>query len=300
MPTGCKQRKVTHFFRGLGVSLARLTPVTRRRGVFGQISLFRHPELGKVFVLNGEIQHVEAWAPLYHEILVHLPASLVEHVKDVLILGGGTLYAAREALKYESVKSVVLVDHDPHVTETVAQYYPHAKACLGDRRFTLLHEDAYAALARLRNQFDLVINDGADLLGLKFTGPRGGLALRVFATMAAALKPNGACADVVQRHVFERKGIARTIEHLRKRARVALSLVFLPEYHGVLHILTIWGKRSSHVTQNTARPKNIEQLNWMRQPGSCPCIYYDPRFLRYYLYLSRYLKDILRIRSKAV
>jgi spermidine synthase len=155
-----KQRKIIHFFRGIGIALDQLTPVACRRGTYGRITLFRHPELGKVFVLNDEIQHVEAWAPLYHEPLVHLPASFVKEVKEVMIFGGGTLYAASEVLKYKSVERVTVFDHDPQVPETAAEYYSHARACLNDNRFTLVHEDAYSSVARFRNRFDLIINDG--------------------------------------------------------------------------------------------------------------------------------------------
>ena len=302
-PTNCmhqKQRKITHFFKGIGVSLARLTLVTQRRGAFRRISLFRHPELGKILVLDGEIQHVEAWAPLYHEPLVHLPASFVNEVRNVLILGGGPLYAASEALKYKSVKRVVLIDHDPHITEVVARYYPHARKCLKDRRFTLLHEDAYAALPRLGQQFDLVINDGSDLLSVNSRTRQGGVASNLFSAMTAALTPQGACADVIQRHVFERRGMLLTSNRLGPRLRVALSLMFLPEYHGVLHILAIWGRRHSQVKQTPARLANAEQSRWIRDPECSPCLYYDPRFLRYYFYLPRYLKNVMTVKRRAV
>jgi spermidine synthase len=280
-----KQRKITHFFDGIGIALDRLTPVTHQQGAFGNIAIFRHPELGKVFVLNNEIQHVEAWAPLYHEPLVHLPAAFVDEVKDVMILGGGTLYAASEALKYKSVKRVVVFDHDPQVSKTAAKYYSHAKACFKDNRFSLVHEDAYSSVTRFRNQFDLIINDGADLISAKSPN--------LFLGMARALKPTGVCADVIYRHLFERQRIIRTIKHLQKSNRFALSLVFLPEYHGILHILSIWGGKSSSVAQSSIYPKNKEQLRWVKKPAISPCVYYDPRFLRYYLYLPRYLKNAL-------
>jgi spermidine synthase len=292
-----EQHRITHFYKGIGISLERLIPVVRRRGPFGQIALFRHSELGKVFVLNGEIQHVEAWAPLYHEPLVHLPAAFVPRVTNVLILGGGTLYAASEALKYNSVKNVVLFDHDPVVTETVAKHYPHAQACLNDKRFTLMHNDADSLLPTMERQFDLVINDGADLLALKLPKKRG--TTRLSSAMARILKPSGVCADVVFRHLFERQRTRRTLKDLGCSGSFALSLVFLPEYHGVLHVLCMWGGTASFIDQSLERPKNMEQLKWMRNSQSSPCTYYDPRFLHYYLYLPRYFKEALAIKRKA-
>ena len=293
-----KKRRITHFFKGIGIALEGLTTVASRRGLHGEVAIFRHPELGKVFVLNGEIQHVEAWAALYHEPLVHLPTAFVRKPRDVLILGGGTLYAAAEALKYDSIRRVVLVDHDPAVTETVAEHYEHARACFRDQRFTVLHENAYAFVTNQREQFDLLINDGADLLAVK---PGQTIAKsNMFSAMTRAIRPSGVCSDVIYRHLFDRRKTLQTLGRLRRRGRVALSLVFLPEYHGVLHVLCTWGRKSSCVAQSLDSPRNEQQLNWIRNPKSSPCVYYDPRFLHYYLHLPRYLKAALAVKRTGV
>jgi spermidine synthase len=293
------QQKITHFFEGIGVSLGRLELVDRRKGVFRQIRLFRHPELGKIFVLGNEIQHVEAWAPLYHEPLVHLSASFVKETKDVLILGGGTLFAASEALKYKSVKQVVLLDHDPQVIEMAVKHYPHAKKCFNDPRFKFVNGDAYTSVSNIGQKFDMVINDGLDLLEIK-PRVRQGRIIDPFLLLTMLLKPNGVCADVVFRHVLERRRTLQTLGRLRHRFRLALALILLPEYHGVLHVLCMWGKRSSSVTQGLNRPKNMEQLSWMRKPAGSPCEYYDSRFLDYYLYLPRYIRNALAIKKNVV
>jgi spermidine synthase len=297
---GRGEGKITHFFKGIGISLGKLQPIMRCRGAHRRISIFLHPELGKVFVLGSEIQHVEAWAPLYHEPLIHLPASFVPKVKDVLILGGGTLYAASEALKYRSVERVVVVDRDPLVARTVGRYYSHAKKCFADPRFSLVRGDAYTSLSRLRCKFDLVINDGADLLEV-IRGPSS-LTRRTdcFSAMKLALHSGGVCADVVYRHVFERSRTTRTLKLLAPRGNVALSLVFLPEYHGVLHMLLMWGRASSRVSQNANQPTNREQNRWLETPSLSPCEYYDPRFLAYYFYLPRYIREAIGLRRKVV
>jgi spermidine synthase len=299
LKTSRNRMTISHFFHGIGVSLARLDPVAQARGRFGEVRLFRHPELGKVFVLDDEIQHVEAWAPLYHEPLVHLAASFTKDLKNVMILGGGTLYAASEALKYESVEQVVVIDHNPQVARIAALHYPHAQRCFGDRRFSYMEGDAYRTLPGLGQNWDLVINDGADLLAVKRRAGSRKRPLNLFSVMQAALGPAGVCVDVVYRHLFERKRTIRTLRILRRRGRVALSLVFLPEYHGVLHVLFIWGKMGSTVRQTARRPSNLEQMLWMRHRRGSPCVYYDPGFLRYYFYLPRYLKNALSARRIA-
>ncbi len=166
-----------------------------------------------------------------------------------------------------------------------------------DDRFSVVHKDAYSSASRINGKFDLVINDGADLLTPALCRRPGGHGPDAFSTMLRALKPNGVCADVVSRHLFERRRIQRTVSCFRNGTRFALSLVFLPEYHGILHLLCLWGKRASTVTQSSARPRNKEQLLWMKNPSICPCTYFDPRFLRYYLYLPRYLKVALELKK---
>ena len=49
--------------------------------------------------------------------LVHLPIAFIPIISEVLILGGGSLFAAYEVLKYSSVKNVILCDYDHEVIE---------------------------------------------------------------------------------------------------------------------------------------------------------------------------------------
>ena len=292
-------RRITHFMEGLGIAVSNLTPIASCKGHFHKVNLFCHPDLGKVLVIDGEIQHVESWAPLYHEPLVHLPVSFVREVRSVLILGGGSLYAASEVLKYKSLRRVVLLDHEPSVVAMVRKHYTHAARCLEDARLRIEYCDAYSALPLPKEQFDLILNDGLDLLDVcphrKGTNCNADHGVSIFNLLSTMLTPKGVCADVVFRHVFERHRTLSSIQSLRRRYSLAASLVFLPEYHGVLHALLMWGRRSSKVTQELRRPLNREQLYWIEHPRHNPCVYYDPRFLAYYLYLPRYIRSVLHL-----
>ena len=286
---------ITHFLNGVGVALEGLETIAERRCRKYHLSLFRHSELGKVLVLDGDIQHVEAWSALYHETLVHLAASFVPVVKSVAILGGGSLFAALEVLKYTSAQRVLMFDHDPFVLETMAEFYPHARACMLDDRLEIQNRDAYLALERHQGEFDLVVNDAADLL----TIDRNKTGRGAFAKMARSLTTKGACADVIHRHVFEQRHVRRTIRKLRT-FRSAFSLIFIPEYHGVLHLLSIWGKQTCLISQTAKNPINREQRKWLSVPSSSPCVYFDPRFISYYLYLPPYFRKATRLRGKVV
>ena len=70
--------------------------------------------------INGNTQFSSVDEAIYHEQLVHPVMSLAPDPKRVLILGGGDGLALREVLKYRDVRSVVLVDLDPVMTQVAA------------------------------------------------------------------------------------------------------------------------------------------------------------------------------------
>lgn len=92
----------------VSLQLSNLTTIESYHSSKQNIQLLNHQWLGKILIINGEIQHIENYQPLYHELLVHLPAAFVPNIQNVLILGGGSLFAAFEVLKYPSVKHVTL------------------------------------------------------------------------------------------------------------------------------------------------------------------------------------------------
>ena len=101
------------------------------------------PLLGLILTINNEIQHIERYQCLYHELLVHLPVSFCAEPKTALIIGGGSLFAAHEILKYPSIKKVVLCDHDHSVLDLMEKYYSHAKMVKKDLRFHFIEQRWY-------------------------------------------------------------------------------------------------------------------------------------------------------------
>jgi len=159
-----------------------------------------------------------------------------------------------------------------------------------------MHKDAYSAIAGFQNQFDLIINDGADLISAVSSQREDGFDLDLFHSMTRALKPNGVCADVIYRHMFERERTISTIKRLKERTRL---------HYRWYSCRISWcsasterlGQRSSNVSQTKLRPSNQEQQRWIRTPNISPCVYYDPRFLHYYLYLPNYVRTALSVKK---
>ncbi len=260
----------------LAITLQNLELVEAPDSHLQEIRLYRHPKLGLVLTINGELQHVEAWQSLYHEPVVHVPASFVVEIGTVLILGGGSLYAAAEALKYATVRRCVLVDHDRAVLELMARHCDHARQVLADPRFYYRCSDAWRYLSACSERYDLIVNDCLDLL---VSDPS-------FRLLADRLSCEGVCSDVIYRHLLEGDHVRRTRRALRQFPQHAISMVVVPEYPGALHALTMWG--TAPIAQDAKLPRNRVQAEWLEREQA-PCEFYDPRFLAFHLHVSPWM-----------
>lgn len=269
--------------KDLSLKLRGLRPIESIQSDLHHIELYQHELLGKVLVIDREIQHVEHWAPLYHDPLVHLAASFVPCIRNVLILGGGSLFAAHEVLKYNSVVRVMMVDHDQAVLELVCRHYPHAARARDDPRLHIRYDNIEGGLIGLEEKFDLVLNDAVDLLEPHFGA----------FNPSRFMSSEGVFSDVIYRHALCKEYTKRTIARLAKHANYVMSLIFVPEYPGILHFLTISGC-SKRISQEARSSQNQEQLAWCTEPSANPCSYFDPRFLAYYLYLSPLTRAVIQ------
>lgn len=245
------------------------------------VQLYKHPDLEKVLVINNEIQHVENWMPYYHELLVHIPMMFIKEPQTVLILGGGDLFAASEVLKYNSVTRLVLCDYDKNIIKLTQKYYSHSKIVLDDSRLEICIENAVDYISNCTEKFDLIIDDCFNLVET-FDSPD------IFEDMRALLTPNGVCCSLVYRHIFDRITMDKTSKRLFNTQKTVLSLVSVPEYPGVLHLLSLWGN-SPFLSQDLKKSVNIYHTDLFNSK----CVLFNNRFCNYYLYLPPYIKKLL-------
>lgn len=115
--------------------------------------------------INGNQQLSTVDEIMYHEPIVHPLLKLHPDPKDILILGGGDGCAAREALKYESVQKITLVDLDPEMTNlatdhpVLSEINQHA---LRHEKVQVINMDGYQFLENGQNFFDVIIIDLPD------------------------------------------------------------------------------------------------------------------------------------------
>ena len=154
--------------KGYAQSMEVTGVIVEENSPFQRIAIFDTVANGRVLVLDDIVQITTRDESAYAEMLVHLP--LLEHgkVERVMIVGGGDLSIADEALKHKGVKEVVLVDIDGRVVELCREHFPgiNSKA-FRDRRLNIQIADAFDYLGRAeaRARFDLIIADRPDPVG---------------------------------------------------------------------------------------------------------------------------------------
>lgn len=112
---------------------------------YQRIVVTRNPT-GFQLYLNGHLQFNTADEYRYHESLVHPAMNAATSRHNVLILGGGDGLAAREALRYDDVERVTLVDLDPAMTRLAREFAPLVESnqrSLHDPRVAIVNDDAF-------------------------------------------------------------------------------------------------------------------------------------------------------------
>lgn len=135
---------------------------------YQRIRIFDTVANGRVMTLDDIVQITSRDESAYADMLTHLP--MLEHgrVERVMIVGGGDLSIAEEALKHTSVKEVVLVDIDEKVIALCKTHFGSLNAkAFKDKRLKIKVADAFQYLGgpEAKNRFDLIIADRPDPVG---------------------------------------------------------------------------------------------------------------------------------------
>src|SRR5437763_4235414 len=143
-------------------------PLAEEKSAYQRIRIFDSVANGRVLTLDDIVQITTRDESAYAEMLTHLP--MLEHgqVERVMIVGGGDLSIAEEALKHKSVKEVVLVDIDGRVVELCREHFAEINAkAFKDKRLKIEIADAFEYLGRPKSKarFDLIVADRPDPVG---------------------------------------------------------------------------------------------------------------------------------------
>jgi spermidine synthase len=185
---------------------------------------------GNVMILDGIIQLTERDNMGYHEMIVHVPMLAAAGPKRVLIVGGGDGGSLQQVLRYPSVEEAVVCELDQRVVDLSRQYF---SAAFGDPwtdpRAKLLVRDAFGYLEENPGQFDVIISDTTDPIGM---------AERLFSDefyklMVRALTPGGAAATQCEQPFFDTELIKQIYQSAKALTKnPAYYYANIPTYPG--------------------------------------------------------------------
>lgn len=149
---------------GYFIQYARVLYMGKTR--YQSIALYESEQLGKVLVLDGCIQVIESDEYHYHEPMVHVPFLLHDNPEDICIIGGGDGGILREVCKYQTVKSIDMVELDGEVIEFSKQFFPEiSQGAFYDTRLNLTIGDGRTFIESTNKKFDIIIMDMTDPFG---------------------------------------------------------------------------------------------------------------------------------------
>jgi spermidine synthase len=217
-------------------------PLADERSRYQHIRIFDTVANGRVLVLDDIVQITTRDESAYAEMLTHLP--LLEHGRatSVMIVGGGDLSIADEALKHRSVKEVVLVDIDGRVVELCRKHFGSINAkAFKDKRLKIEIADAFEYLGRAeaKKRFDLIVADRPDPVG-----PGKALFGDTFYDRAnRALKPGGFATFQTGVPFYQPWEITDALKELKRFfPQSGLYLTVVPTYIGGFMALSWAGK----------------------------------------------------------
>ncbi len=242
MPTTFKER----LHKGYAQSMElKDPPLADERSRYQRIRIFDTVANGRVLTLDDIVQITTRDESAYAEMLAHVP--LFEHgrAERVMIVGGGDLSIADEALKHKAVREVTLVDIDGRVVELCRKHFGSINAhAFRDKRLKIEIADAFEFLGRpsSQNRFDLVVGDRPDPIG-------PGTALfgkSFYDRVHSALKPGGFATFQTGVPFYQPWEITAALSELKSRFPYSgIYLTVVPTYIGGFMALSWAGKGRS-------------------------------------------------------
>jgi spermidine synthase len=258
--------------KGYAQSMEVTKVLADERSKFQHIRIFDTVANGRVMTLDDIVQITDRDESAYADMLTHLP--MLEHgkVERVMIVGGGDLSIADEALKHKHVKEVVLVDIDGRVVELCRKLFGDINAkAFKDKRMTVEVADAFEYLGRKssKNRFDLIIADRPDPVG-----PGKALFGETFYDRVnGALRKGGYATFQTGVPFYQPWEITEALEDLKRFfPKSGLYLTVVPTYIGGFMALS-WATKGGKAL---GTPAGIKKATAAYKRTKLKCDYYNP------------------------
>ena len=150
-------------YYGLAIRIDRV--LLQKTTPFQELVVAEAGPLGRVLILDGNVQVSEFDETGYHEMMAHVPLLTHPRPESVLIVGGGDGGTLREVLRHPEVKRVDLCEIDGEVIDASRRYLPGLSRSFDDPRACVRVTDAVSFVREYREAWDVILVDSSDPVG---------------------------------------------------------------------------------------------------------------------------------------
>ena len=251
---------------------------------FQRIDVFESAEFGRFLTLDGVMMLTEKDEFIYHEMITHVPMAVHPNVKDVLVIGAGDGGVIRELTRYDTIRSIDMVEIDRQVVEVCREFLPQTACCLDDPRVHIHYADGLKYVRRQKDAYDLIIVDSTDPFG-----PGEGLFTREFyGNCYNALRADGIMVNQHESPFFAEDAVACQRAHKRIVESFPISRVYqahIPNYPSG-HWLFGFASKQYHPVHD------LREKEWRHR--GLTTRYYTPTLHRGAFALPAYVEELLK------
>ncbi|KAL4497401.1 hypothetical protein ABPG72_011336 [Tetrahymena utriculariae] len=168
MNRGTEAKLITNDYSHKTDIFKGLRAITRVRSRFQDIRVYDSKYLGRVLVIDGQVQMCNGLPDNYSNDMTDTILNKDTEYENVLIIGGGDLKIAHKLYnEYPKVKKITLCEIDPIVMEITEQYFPELQLTEEmKQRIEIINIDGSEFLKQSGDlKYDGVIVDCSDVCG---------------------------------------------------------------------------------------------------------------------------------------
>lgn len=247
------------------------------RSPYQEISIVDTKGFGRMLVLDGTPQVTTKDGFIYNEMIAHIAMAAHPAPKKVAVIGGGDCGAAREALRYEGVQQIDVVEIDQRVVEVSRTWLTKGSVLEQDKRVHMIYRDGFKWIQEQKGAYDVVLVDRSDPYG-----PATSLYKQQFYQyLYDSLKDDGIVVLQSGSPYYNANILKSTVGSLKKRFPLVLPyLCTIPTFPGGIWSFTLGSKQWNPLQTD------LNRLRW--QEAS----YINPDTFRAAFTLPTYVKKI--------
>jgi spermidine synthase len=207
---------------------------------YQEISIATSTGFGEILVLDGIPQYTTKDGFIYNEMLAHVPLTTHPHPVKVAIIGGGNCGAASEAVKYDTIEELNIIEIDKRVVEVSNRWLSKTEKFKEDKRVNIIYCDGAEWIKEQKEIYDVLLLDRSDPYGPSIKLYKKAFYKHIY----DSLKDDGLMACQSESPYFYLEVLKNTVNNLRSMFPfVYIYLATIPSFPGGIWSFTLASKK---------------------------------------------------------